>query len=169
MSSFPSRDAPIYRSNELEIPAHPSPNPLPTSSPTSTYPSSPPPTQQQHELYSSYSNTSTTRILSPLSPPPRPQPLHYSESPPERGMDIIGSPFQKLEVPSATDEQWREWERVTKEAMEKFDHERKNSIILQPAAVQSMELEGEEIRFDNHDEGENKRDERQEGGIRLVQ
>ncbi|GAA5960184.1 hypothetical protein JCM3765_002500 [Sporobolomyces pararoseus] len=99
MASFPSQ-APTYHSNELEVPsastAHPSPNPLPTSSPTSTYPSSPP-QHDHHDPYSSYSNT---RVLSPLSPP-RPQP-QFAESPSQE--TNIGSPFQRLEVPSATDE-----------------------------------------------------------------
>lgn len=140
--------------------AHPSPNPLPTSSPTSTYPSSPPPSQSYsqaaHPIYG------YTTILDPLSPP-RAEPLF--ESPDNVG--VADSPFLRLEVPSATDEQWREWERVTKEAMDQFDHERAERRRRE-------DEEGEEISFgggephDRADDAAQGVHNAEEGGIRIV-
>ncbi|GAA5876667.1 hypothetical protein JCM16303_003620 [Sporobolomyces ruberrimus] len=163
MASFPSQ-APTYHTTDVQAStAHPSPNPLPTSSPTSTYPSSPPGShpahaQQQYEQgYESYGyHDSNASMLDPLSPP-RIQPRYDAAS-------EQGSPFQRLEVPSATDEQWTEWERVTKEAMERFDHERRSA---QGAEVSG----GEEARKDEGEEGEEIRfgSNEGEGGIRLVQ
>ncbi|GAA5909302.1 glycosyltransferase family 2 protein [Sporobolomyces salmoneus] len=166
MASFPSQ-SPSYHTLATHPPptstAQPSPNPLPTSSPTSTYPSSPPGTYpHQHETY----GYSTTLILDPLSPP-RIQPQFDSP-----GQGITDSPFQRLEVPSATDEQWREWERVTKEAMEKFEKERRSAQGQGQNEERREADEGEEISFNGGEEGQDERrgegQERQEDTIRLV-
>ncbi|GAA5935438.1 uncharacterized protein JCM15063_001035 [Sporobolomyces koalae] len=173
MATFPSNHDEANRPEYVEgnhqlSTAHPSPNPLPTSSPTSTYPASPQgdpyphlPAQDQYGHYT----LPTSDMLKPLSP----LALHV-ESPESQAHEAHapGSPFERLEVPAATDEQWREWERVTKEAMEQFERDQRDEH-------RRIE-EGEEIRFlsGGHDHQDPFADHHafggssDQGGIRLV-
>ncbi|GAA6012857.1 hypothetical protein JCM11491_006203 [Sporobolomyces phaffii] len=171
MASVPSL-APTYHTNDDDrrrVPtstAHPSPNPLPTSSPTSTYPSSPHGGESYPIAHHPHDTDGYGCVLSPLAPPPS-RPAFDGR---DETTDGAGSPFQRLEVPSATDEQWREWERVTKEAMEKFDEERRSITAAATGAHAGHEYgaEGEEIRFDQGEAPQGHLEDEQ-NGIRMVQ
>lgn len=102
-------------------------------------------------------------MLQPLSPP-------SATHPPLAGQE---TPFERLEVPSATEEQWRDWEEATKEAMERFEREQRARSVEPPELERERVDEGEEIRFDQEERREQERreyeDQEQQQTIRLVQ